>query len=380
MDSEPRSAGDRLLSDVFEWFPYGIAVTTRTDGIIAWNPALETILGVDGTLAGTTCCELFGCRNHSAALAGLCLTEAAIQARTRLPEIRLTAPGSAKPLWVTAAPIYPDASRVVFQVRPAYAGPAPDTVETPRRTLPRLRIYTLGPIRVETPEGVLEDEWLDQRTGQLLKFLICERHHFVATDVIAEAVWPRPRPATPNTVRYFVHELRKRLEPDRPRHARSSFVQARRGGYALHGEAVWVDADEFESKVSSGLAAFALGETGTAIDHLERALSLYRGDFLSDEPYADWAIFERERLRALAEKPLSLLRELRADDLDAAAAYLERLAVMEPLDHEIQRQLMTVWMKQGRRSRAVRHYETFKLRLLRAFGEQPSFSLADLLP
>jgi DNA-binding SARP family transcriptional activator len=372
------SGGDRLLSDVFEWFPYGIAVSRRNGAIIAWNRALESMLRIPGVAAGATCCELFGCGTPGGPLEGICLTQSAIQARTRQPEIRLSPPTVSRAVWVTAAPLYADSSRVVFQVRTDQARQGAGDA-APQVSVPKLRIYTFGQTRVETPSEVLADGWLEQRTGQLLKFLIAERHRFVATDAIAEAVWPRPRQATPNTVRYFVHELRKKLEPDRPRHAHSSFVQARRGGYALNRNAVWIDADEFESKVGSGLAAFAVGETGTAIDHLERALSLYRGDFLGDEPYADWAINERERLRGLAEKPLSLLKELRADDLDAAASYLERLAAMEPLDHEIQRQLLTVWMRQGRRSRAMRHYETFKLRLLRTFGEQPSFNLSDLI-
>ena len=364
---------------MFESFPYGIAVSRRTGAIIAWNRALETIVNRDGRLSGSTCCELFGCRRPGGPLQDLCLTQAAARAGAKLPELRLNVPELGGALWVTAAPLYKDGSRVVFQVRPARGVPAADAAD-PQVRPPSLRIYTLGPLKVEAPAGVLSGEWLEQRTGQLLKFLACERHRVVATDEIAEAVWPRPRQATGNTVRYFVHELRNKLEPERARHARSSFVQARRGGYALNEESVWIDVDEFEARVNSGLAAHALGETATAIDHLEQALSLYRGDFLADERYVDWAMYERERLRELAEKPLSLLGDLRADDPGAAASYLERLAAMEPFDQDIQRKLLTAWMRQGRRSRAMRHYRAFQHRLLRAFGEQPEFSLVDLVP
>jgi DNA-binding SARP family transcriptional activator len=377
---QPAETKERLLSDVFELFPYGIAVSGRTGAIVAWNRALEEVLGVGGgDIAGASCCELFGCWRPGGPLESGCLTAEAIHAGSRLRELRLSLPSSGRIVWVTAAPLYANASRVVMQVRPS-------AVEQPRggsadalAMLPQLYLYTLGPTRVETSEGPLAGEWLERRSGQLLKFLACERHRVVATDEIAEAVWPNPRAATPGTVRYFVHELREKLEPGRPRHARSAVVQARRGGYMLDDKRVWIDADEFEARVNSGLAAFARGEAGTATDHLERALSLYRGDFLSDAPYAEWALSERERLRELAEKPLSLLCELRKDDLDTAAGYLERLAEMEPFDQHIQRQLLLMWLRQGRSSRALRHYHALRLRLLREFGEGPSFTLSDLV-
>jgi DNA-binding SARP family transcriptional activator len=366
----------QLLTDVFELFPYGIAVTSRTGAIITWNRALEEIVGRSAELEGRACCDLFGCRRPGGRLEGICLTQAVLDAGQRLPELLVRTPQGGEELWVTAAPLYPDTSCVVFQVR--IPDGADERTPSPEAPVPRLRIYTLGRTSLEARGRPVAGEWLEQRPGQLLKFLVCERHRVVATEELAEAVWPNPRSATPGTVRYFVHELREKLEPERPRHGRSALVLARRGGYTLNTRQIWVDADEFEAGVGGGLAAFAQGEAGTAADRLGRAVSLYRDDFLADEPYAEWALGERERLRTLVERALQVLRELQGDDLDAAAGYLERLAEMEPLDQEIQRQLLALWMKQGRRSRAARHYRAFQLRVLRAFGEEPDFSLADL--
>ena len=133
--------------------------------------------------------------------------------------------------------------------------------------------------------------------------------------------------------------------------------------------------------MKSGMAALVNGEPAVAAERLERALALYRGDFLADEPYAEWAFAERERLRALVEKPLRGLAELRlrANDLDTAIGYMERLADMEPFDSGIQRQLITLLLAQGRRSRAIRQYQTFQMRVVRGFGEPPDFQLADLV-
>ena len=37
---------------------------------------------------------------------------------------------------------------------------------------------------------------------------------------------------------------------------------------------------------------------------------MYRGDFLADEPYAEWALHERDRLRDLAAGALRTLAEI----------------------------------------------------------------------
>jgi DNA-binding SARP family transcriptional activator len=283
-------------------------------------------------------------------------------------------------LWISVAPLRDDSSRLVIEVRqaPDDRTLVPPTTGVPRE--PRLRIFTLGRTEVLTPEGPVSGAWVDQRAGQVLKYLVCERHRVVPVDEIAESVCSHAQRSTVSTVRYFIHALRTKLEPGRPKHDRGSVVLARHGGYTLNNSDVWIDADEFEAQVNSGLAALGHGERAAAKDHFETGLSLYQGDFLADEPYAEWTLTERERLHALAEKPLRGLGELHGDDPDAAAGYLERLAQMEPLDGEVQRELLTLWLRQGRLSRATRHYRAFRQRLMREFGESPTFSLSELKP
>src|SRR4051794_41312616 len=120
------------------------------------------------------------------------------------------------------------------------------------------------------------------------------------------------------------------------------------------------------------MRSFADGDSATAISRFEAAVAMYRGDYLADDPYWEWAFMERERLRDLATIPLRALAELRSDDPDAAIGHLQRLAEMEPFDNEVQRQLLVHLVKQGRRSRAAREYHAFQMRLLRAFHDKPN--------
>ena len=59
----------------------------------------------------------------------------------------------------------------------------------------------------------------------------------------------------------------------------------------------------------------------------------------SDEPYAEWAYAERDRLRGLTTQCLRLLATILAkrDDIDGAAGVLEQLAELEPYDAEVHR-------------------------------------------
>ena len=79
---------------------------------------------------------------------------------------------------------------------------------------------------------------------------------------------------------------------------------ARAGGYELAPNRVAIDADDFEARARAGLEALRRGETARAETELTAAARAYGGDFLADEPYAEWALAERDRLRELAAQVL----------------------------------------------------------------------------
>ena len=51
---------------------------------------------------------------------------------------------------------------------------------------------------------------------------------------------------------------------------------------------------------------------------------------------------------------------------------------MEPLDADVQRDLIATWLRQGRRTRAMRRYRVVQSRLMREFGERVTFDLPGL--
>lgn len=369
-----------LPDEVFRQLPYGVVVVDDGGVVLDWNAAAARML--PRIASDVRCDDLLACRAPGGPCESGCLASRAAGAAAPLPEIRIDASGrdGVTALWVTASALESEA-RAVLHLRPG------DARDRRRRTDPHwvngpeLTVRSFGRTLVDTGEGPLGGEWLGQRAGHVLKYLVCERNRVVHAEEMAEALWPGAGRQGLNNVRHFIHQLRDRLEPGRRRRAPSSFVVAVRGGYAINRRHVRIDADEFEQLAHDGLLGAERGETD-ARGALERATSLYRGDFLADEPYAEWAYDERNRLRGLAARSLRVLARIDVveGDLRAAATHLERLAALEPFDADVHRDLFAVWLAEGRRTEAARGFTAFRMRVLREFGEEPGFDLATLAP
>jgi DNA-binding SARP family transcriptional activator len=277
--------------------------------------------------------------------------------------------------WLSASPV--GAAGQVVAMLHRLAGPAG---LPPEDLPPRLHVRALGRTRMETDAVPVADEWLGHRPGQVLKYLICERGRVVPHDELLEVFWPNAGRAGATSVRQAIHTLRDRLEPGRPKGKPSGYVVARTGGYELAPGRVSIDADDFEAQARAGLEALQRGAAERAGACLAAAAHAYGGDFLADEPYAEWALAERARLRELAAEVLRALAGLArsAGDDESASEHLQRLAELEPLDLQVQRDLIAMMLRRGRHSDALRRYELVRRRYRRAFGVEPGFVPADL--
>jgi DNA-binding SARP family transcriptional activator len=332
--------------------------------LLAANSAAHVMLG-PRVVSGTRCCALLGC-----AQAG-CVSARALTGESSQHQVQLADGASA---W--ASTVATSAGQAVVSLN-RLAGPAGLARE---ELPPRLIVRALGRTSIETGGEAAAEEWLDHRPGQLLKYLVCERGRVVPLEELIEVFWPKAGRAGAASVRQAIHTLRDRLEPDRPRGKASGYVVARAGGYELAPGRVAIDADDFEARARAGLESLQGGATERAADTLAAAARAYGGNFLADEPYAEWALAERERLRDLAAQVLRGLAEicLAAGDEEAAGEHLQRLVELEPLDLEAQRELLGLMLRRGRHSEALRRYELVRRRYRRTFGSDPAFTLADL--
>lgn len=370
-----------LSDEVVDRLPYGIVVVSADGRVHSANAAAASLLwDLERGGPPAHCHEIFACRAAGGPCDGGCLVARAAAAETTLPEIRIDSAGGGEvsALWVTAAPLSYERG-AVLHLRAGDARDRRRRSEPHWLTGPELRITALGRTWVDSPESALGGRWLQQKPGLLLKYLVVERNRVVHAEEIAEALWPAAGRQGLGTVRHFMHALRQKLEPGRARGAASSFVVTVQDGYAIDLRRVQIDADSFEEAADRGLAAVRRGDREEALARLDEALDLYRGDLVADEPYAEWAMAERDRLRARAAAALraAVAIHLEQADLDRAAGGLERLAALEPYDVDTHRTLLAVWLAQGRRTEAARRYAAFKARMAREFGEGPGFELSD---
>lgn len=104
-----------------------------------------------------------------------------------------------------------------------------------------------------------------------------------------------------------------------------------------------------------------------ALELYRRALALYKGDFLADELYADWAELERSYLREravgalfrVAEVALSLQRPREAQE-----AY-RRILTLDPWREEAYLRLLETLRQSGQEAEALSLFEQYRSRMQR---------------
>jgi DNA-binding SARP family transcriptional activator len=347
----------------FESLPEAVLVFDGDGLLLAANGAARVVLA--RAVPGARCCDLLAC-SHAG-----CVSALALEGESTQRQVQLADGASA---W--ASTVATAAGQVVVTLH-RLAGPAGLARE---ELPPRLIVRALGRTSIEVGGEAATEEWLGHRPGQLLKYLVCERGRVVPLEELLEVFWPHAGRAGASSVRQAIHTLRDRLEPDRPRGVPSGYVVARAGGYELAPGRVAIDADDFEARARAGLQALQRGGTERAEETLAAAARAYGGNFLADEPYAEWALAERERLADLATQVLRGLAAIcrAAGDEDAAAEHLQRLVELEPLDLEAQRELLTLMLQRGRHSEALRRYDLVRRRYKRTFGAEPPFDLTAL--
>jgi DNA-binding SARP family transcriptional activator len=374
-----------LAIDLVDRHPYAILVQDAAGQLVAYNQAAARML--DGRVAlergAPVGCSLLGCRAPGGRLEGICVHEIALRHDGPLPVLRVDLPEGAGPdvASATVAALTPVHDLVVTELRQEVSLLADERQGSPPWSpTPQLRVFVLGRTCVMNGDQVLEGRWINNRAGHILKLLVAERHRHVFSDEIISMLWPAASSPDKRGLRYFIHDLREQLEPGGSPDPPSSFVRATRGGYALDGENVWIDADAFEDLVTAGLAA-AEADDDTGARLLRQGMDIYRGEFLADEPYAEWAFHERDRLRDIASNALRTLSAIdtRSGDLARASASLTRLTELEPFDVDVHRELFALLLRRGRRSETLRRYETLRRHMLSTFDEPLDFSLSQLI-
>lgn len=167
--------------------------------------------------------------------------------------------------------------RLVFRAPPDSAGVA-------------VSIRTLGGFRVERagrPVGT--SEWQSKKARQLLKMLVARRGRPWHRERLIDALWPDADGGNlANRLAVAASTVRAVLDPDKV-HPNDHFVTGDSDTLRLDPDHVSLDVEHFLATAEVGLRSKG--------SELEEAESMYRGDFLEEDLYEDWAQPLREEAR-----------------------------------------------------------------------------------
>ena len=151
---------------------------------------------------------------------------------------------------------------------------------------PPLRAQLLGPVHLAVGDRTIPAQvWPRRSARTLLLLLLATPGHRLPRDRVLDLLWPEAsQEAALNALRVALHTLRRVLEPDLRSGRASAYVESASDAIALpSGNELWVDVDTFEAALDRARAAAPPERPAL----LRRALELYGGDLLADEPDAD---------------------------------------------------------------------------------------------
>lgn len=253
---------------------------------------------------------------------------------------------------------------------------------------PHLEIRFLGGMEVLV-DGVPvpEKAWQTRKARTLFKYLVLKKGRRVSRDQLMEFLWPGSEPASAAaSLRVTLTRLRKALaQPVSGNGSKTPFFGDERGliWFNPGGEYI-LDTEEFEKKVGLGLVELKAGNAAEAVEYLEQALAIYRGDLLEEDLYEDWAAPERERLQIIYLDTLDTLARLYLDaggkvNHGRARSLLQRALAINPYHEQTYLALMEVCRAGGEIGEALRLYEKCRKMLAEEFGAWPGPVMVKLV-
>lgn len=240
-----------------------------------------------------------------------------------------------------------------------------------------LRVYALGSLRVYLDDTLLFDEsWRNKPAKTVFKLLFTHQGKRFSKDVLAEELWPDTDPdVASNRLRVAIHELRKALREPGWKEKGESVIRQQEGSYFFDpGAFWWSDAKSFEETVERGRSLTAEGNGEEALHAYRQAEALYQGEYLRDDPYFEWSVAVRERLREAHLSMLSDAARLHAGsgEPEVAAGFCRKILRIEPWREEVYRRLMEYLVAAGRPNEALRAFEECRRALKAEVEAEPS--------
>lgn len=232
----------------------------------------------------------------------------------------------------------------------------PDRAAT-ARTVTRIRTFggfavTVGDDEIPLPA------WGSRRARQLCKMLAAAAGQPVPRDQLIDALWPTEVDRERLSARLSV-------QLSTVRRILGGGIVADRASVRLHLDEIRLDVGDLHRSAEAG--------------DLARVVDLYRGEFLPEDVYEDWAVSARDRARRVFLRAAHRLARDAASngDHEQAAHLAGRILTSDPFDEGGHRRLIAALAAVGRLGEARHAYDSYVLRMNELAVPCPP--LADLI-
>lgn len=236
----------------------------------------------------------------------------------------------------------------------------------------------LGPLVVGVDGAWMTLDAPKQR--MILGVLLARAGRVVGGEQLLELVWSGQPPAGGlGTLRYHVSKVRDSLAPGRG-HDDPSVIRTVGSGYQVVVEAEAIDSVRFERSAADGAEHLSNRDFEAALQILDSALGLWRGEAWEDFRYEDFAqplITRLEEIRLAAVEDRIDARLGRGEHLDLVPD-LQELTSRYPLRERLWMQLMLAYYRAGRAVEAAAVYDTACTVLGEELGVEPNPALQRL--
>ncbi|HLM76871.1 MAG TPA: BTAD domain-containing putative transcriptional regulator [Rubrobacteraceae bacterium] len=242
-------------------------------------------------------------------------------------------------------------------------------------TEPKLRVNFFGRFEF-LRDGEVVSLGRNARALAILKYLLAHRTHPVPQDCLMGWLWPESEPKKARwSLNSAICALRKLLKVCLPSLSASETVLLEGGRYRLSPQVRFsADTDEFDSCYEKGCRLEEAGRVPEAVAEYEKAVGLYRGDYLIEDLYEDWTTVERQRL---LDAYIDLLRRLatryiETGKLRGSVRICYLVLEKDRCDEDAHRLLMECFARLGKRARALRQYNLCEQALGHEYLTTPS--------
>jgi len=244
----------------------------------------------------------------------------------------------------------------------------------------RVQFRILGPLQVLDDDGrPLVLGGAKQRA--LLAVLLLHAGQVVSAERLIDELWGEDPPDTARSVlQVYVANLRKVLEPARPRRAVGGVLRTQPPGYLVDLSPGELDLLRFERLAGEGRAALVDGDPAKAARLLRQALDLWRGPALAGVVLQASGLGEAARLeeQRLAAEEDRIHAELGTGRHHELTGELEALVAAHPLRERLHGQLLVALYRSGRQAEALAAYRRMRETLAEQLGIDPGRPLQDL--